>query len=83
LKDRIEPEIQVPQVYFSLKFDETRLIYEALGEILVDAQEFHKKSFPLAKPIQRCDYLSVCRHNNANNIVWISGLMLSSMPMRA
>jgi len=44
---------KVPQVYFSLRFDETRMIYDALGEILVDAQEFHQKSFPLAKPIQR------------------------------
>jgi hypothetical protein len=44
---------QVPQVYFSLKFDESTPIYNALGDVLVDAQEFHRKSFPLAKPIQR------------------------------
>ena len=44
---------QVPQVYFSLKFDETTMIYDALGDVLVDAQAFHQKSFPLAQPIQR------------------------------
>jgi hypothetical protein len=44
---------QVPQVYFSLKFDESTPIYNALGNVLVDTQEFHRKSFPLAKPIQR------------------------------
>jgi hypothetical protein len=44
---------QVPQVYFSLKFSENIPIFEALGGVLMDAQEFHQKSFPLAKPIQR------------------------------
>jgi len=44
---------QVPQVYFSLKFEETAMIYDALGDILVEAQAFHRKSFPLAKQIQR------------------------------
>jgi hypothetical protein len=36
-----------------LKFDESTPIYNALGDVLVNAQEFHQKSFPLAKPIQR------------------------------
>ena len=59
LKDRIESEILlVSQVYFSLKFDETRIIYNALGKILADAQEFHQKSFPLIKLIQR--FVIVC-----------------------
>lgn len=44
---------QVQQVYFSLKFDETMMIYDALGDVLVDAHAFHQKSFPLAQPIQR------------------------------
>ena len=46
---------QVPQVYFSLKFNESIPIFDALGGVLLDAQEFHQnlKSFPLAKAIQR------------------------------
>jgi len=53
IKAIIEPEIQVPQVFFSIKFDETRMIYDALSKILEDAQEFYWKSFPLMKAIQR------------------------------
>ena len=44
---------QVSQVHFSLKFSENTPIFDALGGVLLDAQEFHQKSFPLAKPIQR------------------------------
>ena len=44
----------MPQVHFSLKFSENTPIFDALGGVLVDAQEFHQKSFPLAKSIQRC-----------------------------
>ena len=43
----------VSQVHFSLKFSENTPIFDALGGVLLDAQEFHQKSFPLAKPIQR------------------------------
>jgi len=49
---------QIPQVYFSLKFDDTMMIYDALGDILVDAQAFHRKSFPIAKPLQR--FMIIC-----------------------
>jgi hypothetical protein len=34
------------------------MIYDALGKILGDAQDFHQKSFPLIKPIQR--FVIVC-----------------------
>ena len=50
----VTPFCQVPQVYFSLKFNENTPIFDALGGVLLDAQEFHQKSFPLAKSIQRC-----------------------------
>ena len=62
---------QVPQVYFSLKFDETRMIYDALGEILADAQEFHQKSFPLAKPIQR--FVIVCLFVGMATLIMLVG----------
>ena len=50
----LTPFCQVPQVYFSLKFNENTQIFDALGGVLLDAQEFHQKTFPLAKSIQRC-----------------------------
>jgi hypothetical protein len=50
----LTPFCQVPQVYFSLKFNENTPIFDALGGVLLDAQEFHQKTFPLAKSIQRC-----------------------------
>ena len=71
---------QIPQVYFLLKFDETTPIYNALGDILVDAQEFHRKSFPLAKPIQRFVFFMVIIKNNNDMVL---GIMLTSMLMRA
>lgn len=43
------------------------MIYDALGEILADAQEFHRKSFPLAKPIQR--FVTICGYDNANIVL--------------
>jgi hypothetical protein len=36
-----------------MKFDESVPIYDALGTILSDAQEFHRKISPLARPITR------------------------------
>jgi hypothetical protein len=45
-------DTQVPEVHFSLKFEETMPIFDALGSVLLDAQEYHRKGFPLAKPIQ-------------------------------
>ena len=63
--DILTPFCQVPQVHFSLKFSENTPIFDALGSVLVDAQEFHQKSFPLAKSIQRCVQL-LTRNTNEN-----------------
>jgi hypothetical protein len=51
------------------KFDETTPIYNALGDILVDAQAFHQKSFPLAKPIQRFVFFMVIIKNNDDMVL--------------
>ena len=59
---------QIPQVFLLLKFDKSTAIYNTLGDILVDGQEFHWKSFPLAKPIQRFVVL-LCGHDETNNCV--------------
>jgi hypothetical protein len=72
---------QVPQVYFSSKFDETTQIYDALGDILVDAQEFHRKSFPLAKLIQRFVLFVVM--NIITILVCVSGVSSTFMLMKA
>jgi hypothetical protein len=48
------PFRQVPQINLSARIDENTLIFDALGRVLLDAQEFHQKSFPMAKSIQRC-----------------------------
>ena len=76
---------QIPQVYFSLKFDDTTMIYDALGDILVDAQAFHQKSFPIAKPIQR--FVTICLFVPCGYDLMISfclsEIMLTSMPTKA
>ncbi|KAF9457273.1 hypothetical protein BDZ94DRAFT_1240915 [Collybia nuda] len=56
--------VRVPQVQFSMRFEENMLIHEALGDIIKDAQVFHADSFPKVQPIHRQN-VDVFAHESA------------------
>jgi hypothetical protein len=53
-----------------MKFDENEMTWDALGKILVDAQIFHHKSFPLAHVIQRYAQRQSLRNNIRLTVNW-------------
>jgi hypothetical protein len=71
----------VPQVHFSLKFEEKMSMFDALGLVLLDAQEYHRKGFPLANPIQRC-VLFFQHYGSGNGNNFFIETMFPSMHMK-
>lgn len=63
--------VKVPQVTFSAKFNEKKMIYEALGTIVKDAKEFYQKSFPLHHRITR-QMVSFYAHESATKALRLS-----------
>jgi hypothetical protein len=68
----------VPQVHFSLKFEEKMSTFDALGLVLLDAQEYHCKVFPLAKPIQRLVLFSFQQYDGGHNNSFIETMFRST-----